>query len=49
MVVDVARKLDIPIDARVSVFAYVIYPVLNNTLIVFYVKWLTVDKSFIVF
>ncbi len=33
--VDVVRKLVIPINARVSVFDHVIYPVLNSTSSVF--------------
>ncbi len=44
IVVDVVRKLDIPIDARVSVFANVIYPVLNNSKLSFTRKWITGDK-----
>jgi len=44
VVVDIVRKLDIPINARVSVFAYVIYPVLNNTTMSFICKWITVDN-----
>jgi hypothetical protein len=44
VVVDVVRKLDIPINARVSVFAYVIYPVLNNTTMSFTSKGLPVDN-----
>jgi hypothetical protein len=43
-VVDVVRKLDIPINARVSVFANVIYPVLNSTTMSFMCKWVTVDN-----
>ena len=42
--VDDVRKLDIPINARVSVFAYVIYPVLNSTTMSFICKWAPVDN-----
>ena len=43
-VVDAVRKLDIPINARVSVFGHVIYPVLNSTTMSFMCKWITVDN-----
>jgi hypothetical protein len=43
-VVDSVRKLDIPINARVSVFGHVIYPVLNNTTMSFMCKWTAVDN-----
>jgi hypothetical protein len=43
-VVDVVRKLDIPINARVSVFGHAIYPVLNSTTMSFTCKWITVDN-----
>jgi hypothetical protein len=38
VLVDVVRKLGVPINARVSVFDHVIYPVLNSISIVFYVQ-----------
>jgi hypothetical protein len=44
IVVDVVRKLDIPISARVSVFCHVIYPVLNSTTMSFICKWAAVDN-----
>ena len=47
--VEVVRKLDIPINARVSVFGHVLYPVLNNTPMSFICKWITVDNCLFLF
>ncbi len=49
IVVDVVRKLDIPINARVSVFGHVIYPVLNNTTMSFMCKGIPVDNCLFLF
>jgi hypothetical protein len=41
---DIVRKLDIPINARVSVFGHAVFPVFNNTTMSFMCKYLCVDN-----
>ena len=43
------RKLDIPINARVSVFGHCSFPVLNNTTMSFICKWVPVDNCLLLF
>lgn len=42
-------KLDIPINARVSVFGHCSFPVLNNTTMSFMCKYLPVDNCLFLF
>jgi hypothetical protein len=43
------RKLDIPINARVSVFGHCSFPVLNNTTLSFICKYPPVDNCLLLF
>lgn len=46
---DLCAKLDIPINARVSVFGHCSFPVLNNTTMSFTCKCTTVDNCLLLF
>jgi hypothetical protein len=46
---DMCAKLDIPINARVSVFGHCSFPVLNNTTMSFICKWVPVDNCLLLF
>ena len=46
---DLCAKLDIPINARVSVFGHCSFPVLNNTTLSFICKRLPVDNCLLLF
>jgi 16S rRNA (uracil1498-N3)-methyltransferase len=46
---DLCAKLNIPINARVSVFGHCSFPVLNNTTLSFICKWVPVDNCLLLF